>query len=154
MDKGYLRKFREILRLFDRELFFQNVSSCCGGVTLAQCHTLLEIENNEKITVTELAGNLLLDKSTTSRTVESLVRSGLVERNIPSDNRRITTLNLTDTGKDTCNDIKWNNEIFLEDSLSKLSEYEKKELLRLFDKITTNMIQLRKNSSDNQGKMC
>ena len=106
MDKGYLRKFREILRLFDRELFFQNVSSCCGGVTLAQCHTLLEIENNEKITVTELAGNLLLDKSTTSRTVEGLVRSGFVERNIPSDNRRITTLNLTVTGKDTCDDIK------------------------------------------------
>ena len=154
MDKGYLRKFREILRLFDRELFFQNVSSCCGGVTLAQCHTLLEIENNEKITVTELAGNLLLDKSTTSRTVESLVRSGLVERNIPSDNRRITTLNLTNTGKDTCNDIKWNNEKFLEDSLLQLSENEKKELIRLFDKITTNMIQLRKNSSGNYGKMC
>ena len=154
MDNSFLQNFREVLRLFDRELFFQNISSCCGGVTLSQCHTLLEIENNERITVTELAGNLLLDKSTTSRTVDSLVRSGFVERNIPSNNRRITTLNLTEEGKNTCNDIKWNNEKFLEDSLSQLSDSERMELLRLFDKITTNMIQLRKNSSDNFGSAC
>lgn len=154
MDKDFLHRFREILRLFDRELFFQNVSSCCGGVTLAQCHTLLEIENNEEITITELAGNLLLDKSTTSRTVESLVRSGYVERNIPPANRRITTLNLTESGKNTCNDIKWNNEKFLKDSLSQLSKNEKKELLRLFDKITSNMIEMRKNSSDTYGNVC
>jgi DNA-binding MarR family transcriptional regulator len=154
MDKNFLRNFREVLRLFDRELFFQNISSCCGGVTLAQCHTLLEIENNDKITVTELSGNLLLDKSTTSRTVDGLVKSGFVERSVPSSNRRITFLNLTEAGKKTCKDIKWNNEKFLEDSLLQLSDIEKKELLRLFNKITTSMIQLRKNSSDNYGKVC
>lgn len=154
MDNSFLTKFREILRLFDRELFFQNVSSCCGGVTLAQCHTLLEIENNKKITVTELAGNLLLDKSTTSRTVDSLVKSGLVERKIPPDNRRITILNLTEAGENTCNDIKWTSEKFLKDSLSKLSVTERKELLRLFEKITNNMINMRKNASENYRSVC
>lgn len=154
MDKNFLRNFREVLRLFDRELFFQNISSCCGGVTLAQCHTLLEIENNDKITVTELSGNLLLDKSTTSRTVDSLVKSGFVKRSIPSNNRRITSLYLTEAGKKTCQDINWNNEKYLEDSLSQLSDIEKKELLRLFDKITNNMINIRKNSSENYDSAC
>jgi DNA-binding MarR family transcriptional regulator len=154
MDKNFLGNFREVLRLFDRELFFQNVSSCCGGVTLAQCHTLLEIENNDKITVTELSGNLLLDKSTTSRTVDSLVKSGFVKRSIPSNNRRITSLYLTEAGKKTCQDINWNNEKYLEDSLSQLSDIEKKELLRLFDKITNNMINIRKNSSENYDSAC
>jgi len=154
MDKGFLEKFREILRLFDRELFFQNVSSCCSGVTMAQCHTLLEIENNENITVTELADKLMLDKSTVSRTVESLVKSAYVDRNIPAENRRITTLNLTRAGKDTCNDIKWNNEKFLDDSLAQLTENEKKELLRLFDKITSRMIHLRKSTLVDDGKVC
>ena len=154
MDKNFLGNFREVLRLFDRELFFQNVSSCCGGVTLAQCHTLLEIENNDKISVTELSGNLLLDKSTTSRTVDSLVKSGFVKRSIPSNNRRITSLYLTEAGKKTCQDINWNNEKYLEDSLSQLSDIEKKELLRLFDKITNNMINIRKNSSENYDSAC
>ena len=154
MDRKFLKKFREILRLFDRELFFQNISSCCGGVTLAQCHTLLEIENNESISVTELAGNLLLDKSTISRTVDGLVQSGYVDRVIPSENRRSTTLNLTESGKNTCNNIKWNNEKYLTEALSHLSNNEKKDLLRLLDKITLNMIQLRKSSDEDNSDAC
>jgi DNA-binding MarR family transcriptional regulator len=154
MEHTYLKKFREILRIFDRELFFQNVSSCCGGVTLAQCHTLLEIENNEKITVTRLAGKLLLDKSTVSRTVESLVKSGYVDRIVPSENRRITSLNLTESGKNICNNIKWNNERFLQITLTQLSGNEKKDLFRLLNKITTNMIQLRKRTSTGSSELC
>jgi len=154
MDNNFLKKFREILRLFDRELFFQNLSSCCGGVTLAQCHTLLEIENNENISVTELAGNLMLDKSTVSRSVEGLVKYGFVDRVIPSENRRITTLSLTGSGRNTCNDIKWHNEKYLQDALAQLSNNEKKELLKLLDKITINMIRLRKNSDENDSEAC
>jgi DNA-binding MarR family transcriptional regulator len=154
MDDRFLIKFREILRLLDRELFFQNLSSCCGGITLAQCHTLLEIENNENISITELAENLLLDKSTVSRSVENLVQSGYVDRIIPFENRRITTLNLTESGKNTCKNIKWNNEKYLETAISKFSEKEKKELLRLLDKITLNMIHLRRNTDDCGNDAC
>jgi DNA-binding MarR family transcriptional regulator len=154
MDDRFLKKFREILRLLDRELFYQNVSSCCGGITLAQCHTLLEIENNEDISITELAENLLLDKSTVSRSVENLVQSGYVDRIIPTENRRITTLNLTRSGKNACKNIRWNKEKYLETAVSKFSDKDKKELLRLLDKITLNMIHLRRNADNCENDAC
>ena len=77
MENKYINQFREIIRIFDREVSFQNSASCCNGISVAQCHTLLEIENNNEISISELAGNLSLDKSTVSRTVEGLVNINL-----------------------------------------------------------------------------
>ena len=45
--------------------------SCCRGVTLAQCHTILEIEELGQATTVELSKRLGLDKSTLSRTIDS-----------------------------------------------------------------------------------
>ena len=143
MAKDYIKKFRGVLRQFEREIFFQNISSCCKGVTMAQCHTLLEIENKNQVTVTELAKELSLDKSTVSRTIDSLVTSGMVDRVVPTENRRITMIDLTDSGKETCRDINWNNDRYIQDALSVLDDKEKNDLLTLMEKITVNMINLR-----------
>ena len=144
MAKDYINKYRNVLRQFEREIFFQNISSCCNGVTMAQCHTLLEVQNNKQVTVTELARNLNLDKSTVSRTIDSLVKSGMVDRVVPIENRRITTINLTESGEKTVDDINWNNSQYIQDTLFVLNDHEKDELLKLFEKITSRMIQIRK----------
>lgn len=136
-------KFRELLRRFERELFMQNNESCCSGVTLAQCHTLLEVENKGKESVTVLAKTLGLDKSTVSRTVDGLVNVGLLDRTIPAENRRMATIQLTDEGKDICQTINNTNDSFFEDTLSILTNTEKAELLRLLEKVLGRMIQLR-----------
>lgn len=136
-------KFRELLRRFEREVFMQNNESCCNGVTLAQCHTLLEIESKKKESVTELAKTLGLDKSTVSRTVDGLVNIGLVDRAIPVENRRMATIQLTDAGKNICNSINCNNDKYFQDTLSVLTDPEKEELNRLLEKVTCRMIQLR-----------
>ncbi len=141
-----IRKFREILRRLEREIFMQNNEACCSGVTVAQCHTLLEIESKTKESVTELAKTLGLDKSTISRTVDGLVHSGLVDRTIPVENRRMATLQLTEAGKETCNSINCRNDQYFTDTLSILTDPEKNELIRLLEKITNQMIQSR--SSD------
>ncbi len=99
MDQKYIQQFREIIRIFEREIFLQNTASCCNGVSLSQCHTLLEIEKNNKISVSELAQNMQLDKSTVSRTVDGLVKMDMVDRVIPDENRRKAILNLTEEGK-------------------------------------------------------
>ena len=44
----YINQFRESIRIFDREVSFQNSASCCNGISVAQGHTLLEIEKNKK----------------------------------------------------------------------------------------------------------
>lgn len=143
MKKVFIRKFRKLLRCFERELYFQNVSSCCNGVTLAQCHTLLEIDGKEKISVSELATNLSLDKSTVSRTIEGLVKKGFIDRNIPSENRRTTQLQLTKEGTKTCENIHWNNDGFISEALNNLDENEQAQFLSLFEKVTRNMVEIR-----------
>lgn len=138
-----IKKFRELLRRFEREIFVQTNECCCSGITLAQCHTLLEIESKEKETLTELANNLGLDKSTISRTVDGLVNTGLINRTIPAENRRTSILQLTPAGIDVCHSINGNNDKYIEETLSVLSEKETKELIRLFEKITSQMVKLR-----------
>lgn len=141
-----VKRFRELLRRFERVLFMQNNESCCNGVTLAQCHTLLEIESKGKESLTELSKTLGLDKSTISRTVDGLVNVGLVNRTIPAENRRMATIQLTEAGKNICCAINDTNNKYFEDTLSILTDPEKTELVRLLDKVINQMIQLRAGS--------
>lgn len=138
-----IRKIRENFRRLEREIFVQNNEACCSGVTLAQCHTLLEIESKNKESVTELAKTLGLDKSTISRTIDSLVNSGLVDRTIPAENRRMAMLQLTDAGKQICNSINCRNDEYFSEILSVLSDSEKEELVRLLGLVTSQMVNMR-----------
>jgi len=104
MDKDKIRSFRKDLRKFDRLNELLN-SSCCSGVTMAQCHVLLEIEENSEITTNQLADNLKLDKSTLSRTIDKLVNAGLVDRKVSPTDRRYTFLFLTEAGQTKCKEI-------------------------------------------------
>lgn len=139
MDQKYIKHFREIIRIFDREILFQNSASCCNGISVSQCHTLLEIEKNQEISISELATKLSLDKSTVSRTVEGLVNISLVDRVIPSENRRKALINLTENGKQVCSTINFNNDGYIKTVLKDFTVEEREELLRLFEKLTRNM---------------
>ena len=143
MDKKFIHQLREIIRIFDRELFMQNNASCCNGISLAQCHTLLEIEKSKEISISELASSLSLDKSTVSRTVDGLVNINMVDRIIPDDNRRKAILNLTDNGKQICTTINYSNDSYIKQVLDDFTENEREEFLRLFRKLTCNMAVLR-----------
>jgi DNA-binding MarR family transcriptional regulator len=143
MDKKFIHQFREIIRIFDRELFMQNNASCCNGISLAQCHTLLEIEKSNEISISELASSLSLDKSTVSRTVDGLVNINMVDRIIPDDNRRKAILNLTDNGKQICTTINYSNDSYIKQVLDDFTENEREEFLRLFRKLTCNMAVIR-----------
>lgn len=93
--------FRKHLRALEREISqsIKSEGSCCG-VTLAQCHVLLEVEDAGPVSLTELKNRLILDKSTVSRTVDSLVKAGTVKREEGEEDRRYSVLELTETGKE------------------------------------------------------
>lgn len=152
MNNQNIKEFRRIIRRFERELFMQNSDSCCNGVTLAQCHTLLEIENKGKESLTELARTLGLDKSTISRTVEGLVNIGLVDRSIPAENRRMATLQLTEAGRNICQTINNTNDRYFEDALSVLDQKETADLTRMLGKVIDRMIELRTQDGKNSCK--
>ncbi len=146
MDQKYIHQFRDVIRNFDRELSVQNDASCCNGISVSQCHTLLEIEKNSEISVSELAHKLSLDKSTVSRTVEGLVNINLVDRVIPKENRRMAQINLTDSGKQVCSTINYSNDAYIKAVLKDFTREEREEFLRLFEKLTRNMSEVRKSS--------
>lgn len=143
MNKAYIQKFREILRIFDQELFLQNNASCCNGISLAQCLTLMEIEKNREITVSGLAKNLSLDKSTVSRTVDGLVNIQMVNRHIPKENRRLALINLTDSGKEVCSAINYTQDAYVHEILGDFTKNESEVFLSLFGKLANNMLDIR-----------
>jgi len=111
MDESVIRQFRKNLRKLEKKLANQlKEDSFCCGVTMAQCHTLLAVEEKGLTTVTELANELVLDKSTLSRTIDSLVTIGLINRETDTGNRRSQHISLTPQGEKVTGGIngQWN----------------------------------------------
>lgn len=94
-----IQAFRSDLRVLEREAvrLLQAETACCG-VTLAQCHVLLQLARTGSPSLSELAEGLALDKSTLSRTVEGLVKAGLVHRVVDPSDRRAVRLTCTPAG--------------------------------------------------------
>ena len=106
MNSQVIREFRNKIRQMQRSLSWLSKSdAACCGITLAQCHALLEIGGSGGITLIDLASALNLDTSTISRTIDKMVRDGLVERNANPDDRRYVDISLTDAGQKIFDDI-------------------------------------------------
>jgi DNA-binding MarR family transcriptional regulator len=144
MDQQVIRKFREILRIFERELDRQNNSSCCCGVTLSQCHALMELSKTDNISLNQLSVQLSIDKSAASRTVENLVTKKMVERRIPIENRRTTNLKLTKTGINVCQQINNGNDEYYSKALRSIPADDLAVFLRTFENIVSQMSNLNK----------
>ena len=131
MEKTGTREFRRGLRGLERqvELALLDQTECCG-VTPAQCHLLLEIEERGEASVGELAASFELDASTLSRTVDGLVKIGFVERRVDPANRRRQLVTLSATGKSKADDINERCDRYYEGLLERLSEKEAKTILR------------------------
>jgi len=141
MNENPAREFRRILRHFERELSLQNQSSCCCGVTITQCHTLMELDKNDHSTLNNLASKLHLDTSTVSRTVENLVKKGFLYRTIPENNRRITIISLTREGRSVCNTINNGNDNYYSEVLKAIPENQLSDFFSLFETLANAMNQ-------------
>jgi DNA-binding MarR family transcriptional regulator len=95
-----VRRFRSALRVFESliDLTSRRDDYCCG-VTLAQCHALLALSESETVSLKDLTSRLRLDKSTLSRTVDSLVEGGLADRKTERGDRRVCCISLTARGR-------------------------------------------------------
>lgn len=133
MKASKIRSFRKTLRRFERSLTAQlKDNSFCGGVTMAQCHALLEIEDQGKTTPGRLAKSIGLDKSTLSRTIDGLVNIGLVERTPHRSDRRSIHISLTDRGKNTSNLINLSNDDYYGRVFQIIQEEKREQVLECF----------------------
>lgn len=121
---------RELLRILVRNLGILEKSdvSCCG-VTIAQCHAIVEIGRIKKISLIELADLLRLDKSTMSRTINNLVEAGLVKRDIDTENRRYISIQLTDQGIDVFESIENSMYRYYSDIFKSIPEDKRNQVL-------------------------
>jgi DNA-binding MarR family transcriptional regulator len=109
--------------------------TCCSGITLAQCHVILEVEKLGETTTKQLSENLKLDKSTLSRTVNGLKKLGLIKRGVHADDRRFTILKLTGKGKNKCDSLnKYNDNLYI-NIFKRLSQKEREYFFRSFNDV-------------------
>lgn len=107
--------FREIVKICVRKLgLLQKADASCCGITVAQCHTIVEIDKAGCLSLNELAELLNLDKSTMSRTVDNLVNAGLVERQVDTADRRYMKITLTEKGSQIVEAINNNMQNYYE----------------------------------------
>lgn len=100
MESKAIERFRAKLREIERAVWLQTKSEAlCCGVTMAQCHAILEIGAAGELNLKDLAARLGLDNSTLSRTVESLVQDGLADRTPSKEDRRATVIRLNEKGR-------------------------------------------------------
>ena len=78
---------------------------CCHDVSVTQCYALETLVEHGPLRLVELAERLFLDKSTTSRVVQSLLRKGYIEQRPDVRDRRATSIVVTPKGRALCGRI-------------------------------------------------
>ena len=131
------KKFREQIRVLERRLGLlsksNNGSFSCCKVTLPQCHALVEIGRAQKISLKELAAILSLDTSTTSRTVDSLVKKNYVQRKESLLDRRSIDIVLTDIGQKLFQDIERKMDFDFAEVFNRIPHNEQENVLHAMD---------------------
>jgi DNA-binding MarR family transcriptional regulator len=106
MEVQKIRLLREKLRILERESMgaLDQEQACCG-LTLSQCHTVMEIGTRGGMSLVDLASALGLDASTLSRTIQGLVLIGLVVREANEKDRRYVVISLSEQGRKVYEEI-------------------------------------------------
>ncbi len=99
---------REQIQTFVRQfgLLEQEHTPCHVPLTPSQAHALQVLGQAERLTQSQLAEVLRLEKSTVSRLVQSLVERGWIEREVNHNNRREVLLTLTETGHSSLEEVQ------------------------------------------------
>ena len=109
-------------------LFNKFNASCCG-LSISQCHVVLEIGLAEDISLNELAGLLNLDSSTMSRTINNLVEQGLVQRDVDLSDRRYVKIRLTKKGAEFFKSIEENINLYYEGVLKSIPVQKRNQVI-------------------------
>ena len=86
----------DLLRVYQ---FRDRKCICYHDISVTQCYTLAALVTLGSVTQNELAEEMYLDKSTTSRVVDSLVRKGYASRVSERGDGRVVRVAPTDAGR-------------------------------------------------------
>ena len=131
MSMEEIRLLRESIRVLERKLGILEESemSCCG-LTLAQCHALVEIGRAERVSLVDLADAIGLDTSTMSRTVNNLVTKKKARRELDPNDRRYVTIQLTPAGDAHFREIESSMESYFQTIYEAIPEQDRAQVLK------------------------
>jgi DNA-binding MarR family transcriptional regulator len=93
----------DLVRLYQ---FRDRDTICCHDISVTQCYALQSLARGGAMTLKALAADLMLDKSTASRVVETLERKGYVRRAEHPDDARAMNIEMTTKGRSLCRRIE------------------------------------------------
>lgn len=127
---GVVARMRKASRSMVRELGVFDISCLPGGCSCAQAHAMIELEAAGTLEVAELARVLLLDKSTTSRTVGQLSRRSWVKKTRGAVDARRKPVRLTGRGRVVLGRVNTTSDLRVAEALSLLDEEERGAAVR------------------------
>ncbi|ASK18518.1 MarR family winged helix-turn-helix transcriptional regulator [Halomonas sp. N3-2A] len=86
--------------------FRDRESICCHNVSVAQCYALETLVKLGPLRLKSLADQMCLDKSTTSRVVDALLRKGYALKTLDPLDQRAVQLSLTPEGQELYKTIR------------------------------------------------
>lgn len=110
-EKNLHQEIQAFIRQFG--LLHPSETPCGQPLPVSQAHALLVLGQGGELTQQALAGELRLDKSTTSRLVAQLAERGWVDKAVNPEDRREARISLTPRGR----------ELFAEVSASAAARY-------------------------------
>lgn len=113
---------RHVSRLFVRELGHLEGKN---GMTLTQCHILMELEKYGVLNVKKLSELLHVDISTMSRTVKRLIMVGWISMTTDRRDRRARLVALTESGKKKLQEVNSHTNESVKDILTGLTSTER-----------------------------
>ena len=126
-----IKQLRESIRILERKLgILEESEMACCGLTLAQCHALVEIGRAERVSLVDLAGIIGLDTSTLSRTVNNLVAKNMVSRELDPDDRRYVTIQLTPEGSRHFQEIETSMDAYFHKIYENIAESDRTLVLK------------------------
>lgn len=128
---------RELLRVLVRHLgILEKSEAGCCGVSLAQCHAIVEIGRRGTINLNDLADLLDVDKSTMSRTINNLVESGMAARDLDRGDRRYVVIRLTENGHRFFESTEASMERYFQTVLGRIPQDKREQVLESLSLLT------------------
>jgi DNA-binding MarR family transcriptional regulator len=125
-----IRRLMQAGELFTKEL------NKTYQVSAPQLHCLLALQENGPLPPSQIARRIMVKSSTVTGIIDRLEQKGLVERLRNSPDRRVITIELTETGKELAKNAPFPIQHKIVDGIKKLPEKEINRIIMSLSKLT------------------
>lgn len=132
----YNELFDTLFDSFRKLLYPEEWISIDLSVSKSEMLTLLQVDRNGEIIMSQIADFISIPMSTATGLVERLVKKGYLERTRSDSDRRIVAIRLTDEGKMLAGRMKDTVNSYIRLVFDALTEEERKMLFGIFTKIS------------------